>query len=112
MTKSSAHLLLDGDPLTLAQLEAVATATLSVAIAPGSTNRMLASRAVVDRAAAGDAAAYGINTGFGKLAEVRVAPDQVAALQQNLVRSQLLRGVGEPLSEAEGSACCCCERMC
>ena len=100
MTKSSAPLLLNGDPLTLAQLEAVAAATLEVAIAPGSTNRMLASRAVVDRAAAGDAAAYGINTGFGKLAEVRVAPDQVAALQQNLVRSHCC-GVGEPLSEAE-----------
>jgi histidine ammonia-lyase len=61
---------------------------------------MLASRAVVDRAAAGDAAAYGINTGFGKLADVRVAPDQVAVLQQNLVRSHCC-GVGEPLSEAE-----------
>ena len=61
---------------------------------------MLASRSVVDRAAAGDAAAYGINTGFGKLADVRVAPDQVAVLQQNLVRSHCC-GVGEPLSEAE-----------
>ncbi len=61
---------------------------------------MLASRAVVDRAAAGDAAAYGINTGFGKLAEVRVPPGQVAALQHNLVRSHCC-GVGEPLTEAE-----------
>src|SRR6202521_5040972 len=74
MTNSSAPLLLNGDPLTLAQLDAVA--------------------------AAGDAAAYGINTGFGKLADVRVAPDQVAVLQQNLVRSHCC-GVGEPLSEAE-----------
>src|ERR1700761_2086923 len=100
MTNSSAPLLLCGDPLTLAQLDAVAAATLEVAIAPGSRSRMLASRAVVDRAAAGDAAAYGINTGFGKLADVRVAPGQVTALQQNLVRSHCC-GVGEPLSEAE-----------
>ncbi len=100
MTNSSAPLLLNGDPLTLAQLDAVAAATLEVAIAPGSRSRMLASRAVVDRAAAGGAAAYGINTGFGKLADVRVAPDQVAVLQQNLVRSHCC-GVGEPLSEAE-----------
>ena len=100
MTNSSAPLLLNGDPLTLAQLDAVAAATLEVAIAPGSRSRMLASRAVVERAAAGDAAAYGINTGFGKLADVRVAPDQVAVLQQNLVRSHCC-GVGEPLSEAE-----------
>ncbi|HEY1966094.1 MAG TPA: histidine ammonia-lyase [Acidobacteriaceae bacterium] len=100
MTNSSAPLLLCGDPLTLAQLDGVAAAALEVAIAPGSRSRMLASRAVVDGAAAGDAAAYGINTGFGKLADVRVAPDQVTALQQNLVRSHCC-GVGEPLSEAE-----------
>jgi histidine ammonia-lyase len=100
MTNSSAPLLLNGDPLTLAQLDAVAAAALEVAIAPGSRSRMVASRAIVDRAAAGDAAAYGINTGFGKLADVRVAPDQVAVLQQNLVRSHCC-GVGEPLSEAE-----------
>src|SRR6201995_3636592 len=100
MTNSSSPLLLCGDPLTLAQLNGVAAAALPVAIAPGSRSRMLASRAVVDGAAAGDAAAYGINTGFGKLADVRVAPDQVTALQQNLVRSHCC-GVGEPLSEAE-----------
>src|ERR1700758_1424057 len=100
MTNSSSPLLLCGDPLTLTQLNGVAAATLEVAIAPGSRSRMLASRAVVDGAAAGDAAAYGINTGFGKLADVRVAPGQVTALQQNLVRSHCC-GVGEPLSEAE-----------
>ncbi|HEY3988320.1 MAG TPA: histidine ammonia-lyase [Acidobacteriaceae bacterium] len=100
MTNSSAPLLLHGDPLTLAQLDAVAAARLDVALAPASQKRMLASRAVVDRAAAADAAAYGINTGFGKLADVRVAPGQVAVLQQNLVRSHCC-GVGEPLQEPE-----------
>jgi histidine ammonia-lyase len=100
MTNLSALLLLNGDPLTLAHLDAVAAATLDVALDPASQGRMLASRAVVDRAAAGNAAAYGINTGFGKLADVRVPPDQVATLQQNLVRSHCC-GVGEPLSEAE-----------
>jgi histidine ammonia-lyase len=100
MTNLSAPFLLNGDPLKLAQLDAVAAATLDVALDPVSKTRMLASRAVVDRAAAGDAAAYGINTGFGKLADVRVPPDQVAVLQQNLVRSHCC-GVGEPLSEAE-----------
>ncbi|MGB9418847.1 MAG: aromatic amino acid lyase, partial [Acidobacteriaceae bacterium] len=100
MTNLSALLLLNGDPLTLAQLDAAASARLDIALAPASQERMIASRAVVDRAAAGNAAAYGINTGFGKLADVRVPPDQVATLQQNLVRSHCC-GVGEPLSEAE-----------
>ena len=87
MTNSSTQLLLNGDPLTLAQLNAVAASHALVAIAPAAKKRMLASLAVVERAAAGDAAAYGINTGFGKLADVRVPPDQVVTLQQNLVRS-------------------------
>jgi histidine ammonia-lyase len=84
----------------LLQLEAVAKASVAVALAPASKTRMLASRAVVERCAAGDSAAYGINTGFGKLADVRVAPADLAALQQNLVRSHCC-GVGEPLSDAE-----------
>lgn len=100
MTNSPSPLLLNGDALTLGQLEAVSARALDVELAPESHARMRASRAVVDRAAAGDAAAYGINTGFGKLADVRVPPDQVAALQQNLVRSHCC-GVGEPLSEAD-----------
>jgi histidine ammonia-lyase len=100
MTNLSAPLLLNGDSLTLAQLETAASARLDIALAPASQKRMIASRVVVDRAAAGNAAAYGINTGFGKLADMRVPPDQVAALQQNLVRSHCC-GVGEPLSEAE-----------
>ena len=100
MTNLASLLLLNGDPLTLAQLDAVAAAKMDVTIDPASRPRMLASRAVVDRAAAGDAAAYGINTGFGKLADVRVPADQVTTLQRNLVRSHCC-GVGEPLSEAE-----------
>jgi histidine ammonia-lyase len=100
MTQSSSPLLLQGSPLTLAQLEAVSAGTLEVAIAPEAYARMVASRTVVDRAAAGDAAAYGINTGFGKLADVRVLPEEVEQLQQNLVRSHCC-GVGEPLAEAD-----------
>ncbi len=61
---------------------------------------MADARAVVERAAAGTEAAYGINTGFGKLAEVRVRPEDVEQLQQNLVRSHCC-GVGEPLAEAD-----------
>ncbi|MFK4825781.1 histidine ammonia-lyase [Paenochrobactrum sp. BZR 588] len=48
--------------------------------------------------AAGDAPVYGINTGFGKLASIRIAPEDVATLQRNLILSHCC-GVGEPLSE-------------
>ena len=49
----------------------------------------------VAEAAAGDVAVYGINTGFGKLASVRIAPEDTAALQRNLILSHC-SGVGDP----------------
>ena len=52
------------------------------------------SAAVITRAAEGDAAAYGINTGFGKLAHVKIEPGDTKALQRNLVLSHCC-GVGE-----------------
>ena len=54
-----------------------------------------AAACVVARAAAGVVPAYGINTGFGKLASVRIAPDQTALLQRNLIVSHCC-GVGPP----------------
>jgi histidine ammonia-lyase len=52
---------------------------------------------------ASGATAYGINTGFGKLASVRISSEQVRQLQVNLVRSHA-SGVGPPLSEPETRA--------
>ena len=40
---------------------------------------------------------YGINTGFGKLASVRIAPDELGQLQRNIVLSHAA-GVGAPMS--------------
>ena len=57
-----------------------------------------AARAVVAGAAAGAAAVYGINTGFGKLAQTRIAAAEVAELQRRLVLSHMC-GVGEPLDD-------------
>jgi len=70
-----------------------------VAISPAARQRMAASRAVIDAVVAGgeDApAVYGVNTGFGALAEVRISATQIRKLQVNLVRSHSV-GVGEPL---------------
>ncbi len=53
---------------------------------------------MVADAAAGGAAVYGINTGFGKLASTKIAPEDTATLQRNLILSHAC-GVGEPLSE-------------
>ena len=62
-----------------------------------------ASRAVIERLVASNTTAYGVNTGFGDLAEVRISADQIRQLQLNLVRSHAC-GVGAPLSELETRA--------
>lgn len=95
--------LLTGNDLTFAQLYAVALRGETVALAPTAVERMNSSRAVVELLVVSGATAYGINTGFGKLASVRISHEQVRQLQVNLVRSHA-SGVGEPLSEAETRA--------
>ena len=57
---------------------------------------MRASRAVIERLVADGATVYGVTTGFGDLADVRIEPGETAALQRNLIRSHAA-GVGEPL---------------
>ena len=65
----------------------------SVQLNPASWAGVEAAAAVVARAASGAAAVYGVNTGFGKLAQKRIAPDQTALLQRNLILSHCC-GVG------------------
>ncbi len=94
---------LTGNDLTFAQLYDVALHGAKVSLAPDAIERMKASRAIVDRVVSSGETAYGINTGFGKLASVRISTEQVRQLQINLVRSHAC-GVGAPLSEAETRA--------
>jgi histidine ammonia-lyase len=96
-------ILLTGNDLTFAQLYAVALEQEAVEIAADSIARMNASRAVVEKLLADGHTAYGINTGFGKLASVRISAEQVRELQMNLVRSHSC-GVGAPLSQTETRA--------
>src|SRR5580765_7408005 len=88
--------LLDGTSLTLEQLLSIADRGETVAMADAARERVLASRAVVERRARGDQPAYGINTGFGSFADVRIPPDELEALQLNLLRSHAA-GLGDPL---------------
>ncbi|MGE3273967.1 MAG: histidine ammonia-lyase [Vicinamibacterales bacterium] len=87
---------LDGDHLSLDALLAIADEGAEVGLADTARARVQASRAVVDRAAAGDTAVYGVNTGFGNFAETRIERPDLAALQVNLVRSHAA-GVDQPL---------------
>jgi histidine ammonia-lyase len=96
-------ILLDGTTLTFEALYRVALGGARVGLAPTARKEMLRSRAVVERAADADQTAYGVNTGFGELAEVKISHDQIRQLQLNLVRSHSC-GVGAPLSESETRA--------
>jgi histidine ammonia-lyase len=95
--------MLNGNELTFAQLHAVAQRGETVGVSADATEKMKLSRAVVEKVVASGRTAYGINTGFGKLASVRISPDQVRQLQVNLVRSHCC-GVGAPLSGPETRA--------
>lgn len=83
----------------LSQLETIwrqgHAARLDEAVRP----QVMAAADLVRRAAEGDAAVYGVNTGFGKLASVKIPTDQTEALQRNLILSHCC-GVGEVLDEA------------
>jgi histidine ammonia-lyase len=88
---------LDGQHLSIGETCSIARArTAKVTLAPSAREQMNASRALVDRLAAGDAPIYGVNTGVGLLASMRIPPADLARLQLNVIRSHAA-GVGEPL---------------
>ena len=96
-------LILDGQPLALAEIEAVSLSARPVAIAPAALARIAASRARIEQILAADQTVYGVNTGFGRLSDLRVPHESLERLQTNLVRSHA-GGIGQPLSEAEARA--------
>src|ERR1700719_3401649 len=94
---------IDGEHLSLAQLYAVVFDPTEVDPAPAAHEKMNASGAVIERLVESGAAVYGVNTGFGKMASVRISRDQIRQLQVNLVRSHAC-GIGAPLTEHETRA--------
>ena len=90
-------IVLDGESLTLAAVEAIADGA-SCTLQRRALAGVRAARRTVERAARGGDAVYGVNTGFGHLAQVRIPPGQLDALQLNLLRSHAA-GVGDPLPE-------------
>ena len=98
-----APLELDGLPLTLETIAEVASGARRVVIGAEARARVVASRGVIEEILATGQTVYGVNTGFGKLADVRIPAEKLAQLQTNLVRSHAC-GLGEPLSERESRA--------
>ena len=89
-------ILLDGSSLSLSDLMAIAHDHTRVGLTAEARGRVRAARALVDAKATAEEPSYGINTGFGKLASVRIAAEDVETLQRNLILSHCC-GVGQPL---------------
>jgi histidine ammonia-lyase len=83
----------------LAQLERIFRTGSAARLADSARPGIAASAARIAAVAAGGDAVYGVNTGFGKLASVKVAPEDTARLQENLILSHCC-GVGDPMPVA------------
>jgi histidine ammonia-lyase len=91
-------LALDGASLTIDDVvRAARDPAIRITLAPAARDALATSRGLVERALASGQTIYGINTGFGKLANVRIASDQLDRLQINLIRSHAA-GVGAPMA--------------
>ncbi len=85
--------------LTLGQLRLIHAGAVRLHLPAEPRQRVRASADLVQRVARGERPVYGINTGFGKLADRRIDDSELEALQINLIRSHSA-GVGEPLAPA------------
>jgi histidine ammonia-lyase len=83
--------------VTLADLEAIYWGELPITLHASCRSAMSAAQAKIAAAAAGNTAVYGVNTGFGKLASVKIEAKDTATLQRNLILSHCC-GVGEPIA--------------
>ncbi|HEY0384905.1 MAG TPA: histidine ammonia-lyase [Pyrinomonadaceae bacterium] len=94
---------LSGQRLSLAEVNEVARGALSVGLAEEARRKVEKARHVIGKILAEGRVVYGVNTGFGKLSDVHIAPTELRALQLNLVRSHAC-GLGPALSESETRA--------
>src|ERR1051326_1306411 len=93
-------LLLDGESLTIENVHQVAIERRRVGLHPETLQKMAQSRQVIEGIVNEDRVVYGVSTGFGKLSDVHIGPDEITQLQHNLVRSHA-SGVGDPFGEEE-----------
>src|SRR5262249_54113690 len=101
MSRATAVLELTGDDLTLDDAEGILRGRVErLALAPAARERVRRARRCVEELLARGDTLYGVNTGFGKLASQRIEPQEVLALQENLLRSHAV-GMGPLLGLGE-----------
>jgi histidine ammonia-lyase len=97
------NLEINGQHVSLAQLRQVWSLgqdeKLYISLGDTARDRVVESQAEVDRVLTGTDTVYGVNTGFGQLAKVKIGGHELSLLQENLIRSHSV-GVGKPLDDA------------
>ena len=91
-------LTVDNQLVTLAELRDVWREPVTVTLGKESRRKIAESNEFIDDVVAGGQEVYGVNTGFGQLAQVRISDDELVHLQENLVKSHAV-GVGEHLGD-------------
>jgi histidine ammonia-lyase len=90
------QLIIDGGPLAIGAVAAAARGPARVTLGPRALAQLAASREALEQAMARGEVIYGVNTGFGSLAQQRIDDAQLREVQRNLILSHA-SGVGEPL---------------
>ncbi len=89
-------LIIDGSSLTLEALEKFLQKNLKVQLSKEAIAKIKKGRKLVDKWTSEDEVVYGITTGFGEFANVKISQDNIEKLQENLIKSHSV-GAGEPL---------------
>src|SRR6516225_3115451 len=98
LARTPASLVLDGDNLTIDDAGDILHGHVGrLVLSPAARKKVIGARKCLEDLMSTGATIYGVNTGFGKLSNQRVAPEEVLALQENLLRSHAV-GMGSLLS--------------
>ncbi len=92
------NVVLDGNSLTIEQLVEVARRGARVSLSDAARQAVQASRQVIEKSVANGIAIYGVTTGIGEFARIRISPEQSAELQRRIIYSHSA-GVGHPQPE-------------
>lgn len=95
--------IIDGNNLSLEMVQQVASHKASIKISDQAREKVIKCRSYVDKVIANGDAVYGLTTGFGKFSTVSIPKENIAELQENLIRSHAV-SIGEPYSEEETRA--------
>lgn len=96
-------IIITGNDLTIKEIARVALNREKIELSQDSLNRVIKCRKYVDKIIAENRTVYGLTTGFGKFATIKISPDEIAELQENLIFSHAT-GVGPHLSIPETRA--------